>query len=485
MLWKRASENIGYAIYDFLPISDSKILAACGGSEGEVWKSSNQGASWSLSFGTNTVGKYMCIGKTADDVIILGSGGTGAEDYLLWRSTDGGDSFASISTNSYGSQTATDIHDIACCYASSTGGILCCSTGGAAGDAELWQSTDSGLTWTDVTPTWSGTPSYVRRVVKVCDDTTGASNNGILLAGTNNNATIARSVTSGGSFTEVENISGEGVVYSFAVLKEGRTDGIVLAGTYNEAQIWKSEDSGETWTKKFEISEYSSNLDYIFQFGTLYDPASYDNQMVFAIAVDTTNLLSEIWRSRDQGETWAKWMDWRTIDDDVDSFNYLNEIHFANDTGTSIVASRRNPGTIYHWKLTGAPGDYLNADTSDCIAGTLTLSPHDAMVYTISQNQEIIPFEDATETRLDLDEAPSFFADVKWTNISASNSGTVLNYMLERSRGNGITRTFKWQHPTDGYTYVARCTKLPTYTQKPPDLWDINVTLKLIGIAYE
>ena len=126
-------------------------------------------------------------------------------------------------------------------------------------------------------------------------------------------------------------------------------------------------------------------------------------------------------------------------------------------------------------------GDYLSAATADFSDSTLTLTPHNTMGYAVNQHQDVIPFEDATETRLDLDDAPSFFTDVTWSNLTATNCGIALNYMMASGRGNGVTRTFEWQHPTDGYSYVVRCAKLPAYTQKHPDLWDIRATFKMIG----
>lgn len=128
-----------------------------------------------------------------------------------------------------------------------------------------------------------------------------------------------------------------------------------------------------------------------------------------------------------------------------------------------------------------APGDYLTSSPADYFTIYLDIPPHETVTYIVSREQVIVPFDDGSEVRIDMDDHYIFFTNVTWKNLSYTDATTIISIMMLNTRGNGITRSFYWVHPTDGYRYSVRCTKLPTFTQLPPDLWNIKVTFRLIG----
>jgi len=127
-----------------------------------------------------------------------------------------------------------------------------------------------------------------------------------------------------------------------------------------------------------------------------------------------------------------------------------------------------------------APGDYLGAAVADYGTIELSIAPHEVMTYMSNREQQIIPLDDG-EIRIDLDDDYVFYVDVQWKAITYANATIILDILLLEARGNGITRTVEWNHPTDTYKYVIRNTKLPSFRQYPPDLWDIKASFKLMG----
>ena len=126
-------------------------------------------------------------------------------------------------------------------------------------------------------------------------------------------------------------------------------------------------------------------------------------------------------------------------------------------------------------------GDHLNIVTPDCTSGTLSVAPHNTVTYAAGRHQKILIFDEVDESRISIDDDYVFFTDIKWELIPASNSGIVIDYLLSWDKGNGIARSFKWQHPTDGETYVVRATKLPSIIHQPPDYFNISVSVKILG----
>lgn len=159
-----------------------------------------------LTFVSHDHGTWICGGGTIG---------------LLWRSTDGGDSWTDVSI---GGSTSAIFQDAT--YVAATSTWLACGTLG-----EIWSSVDDGLTWTlqhdSGADSWTGIDSS-GSVVVACAAGLGR---------------LTRSTDGGGSFTE--STIGGGTP-AFNDIKAGPDQEWMAVGLANE--IWWSDDGGGTWS---------------------------------------------------------------------------------------------------------------------------------------------------------------------------------------------------------------------------------------------
>lgn len=238
----------------------------------------------------------LALGRTANGLavepgssqVVLYAGGQACG---IWRSTDNGAHF-SLSNGGMGSRlagSAVTFHptEVGLCYA---GGFVAGSLG-----APLYKSTDSGSTWTLVhtRPTNNG------RIMKIVlgDDPD------IVYIQTENH--VIKSGDQGENFTAIETglpdpLTGLG---AFAIAPSDETIlyvGVGIPGTVPERhRIYLSEDSGATWTQKLEL--IPGRTGPIITGGIAVHPTDPD-QAAFA----TFGPLSEsgVYRTDDAGDTW-------------------------------------------------------------------------------------------------------------------------------------------------------------------------------------
>ncbi len=232
-----------------LPTKESIVSSMLSKSPGPA---ANQLLTWS-SRGPNNVGgrtRALALDVTNENIILAGgvSGG-------LWRSTNGGTSWTKVSSLS-GLQSVTSIAQdtrsgqTATWYYSTGEYVGNSASGGSAsyrGDG-IFKSTDSGLTWSQLASTVSGTPQsfdqafdYVWNVLT--DPSNGAqaevyaSTYGGIYKSTNGGTSwsLARGAFPGSPYTDVAIIPDSGIVYA------------TLSSTGTNPGIWRSRD-GTTWT---------------------------------------------------------------------------------------------------------------------------------------------------------------------------------------------------------------------------------------------
>ena len=130
--------------------------------------------------------------------------------------------------------------------------------------------------------------------------------------------------------------------------------------------------------------------------------------------------------------------------------------------------------------------DYLDTVTpdygDDSGEDPLSLTPHNSMIEISDKNQVIHTADDNSEERISLSDDNIFRVTLQWDIISEEDAGTVVDFFYSASKGNGITRTFTWEHPTDGHTYVVRFDSSMKRKINPASIYDISqITLKVIG----
>lgn len=125
--------------------------------------------------------------------------------------------------------------------------------------------------------------------------------------------------------------------------------------------------------------------------------------------------------------------------------------------------------------------DYLAVATPDYNA-TLSVTPQRTMLEDGGKNQKINIGDDGSEERISLADASIFYVTLQWAVISEANAGTIVDFYHDTAKGNGMVRSFKWTHPTDGHTYVVRfASKLPRLLTAGHAFSKIDIRLKVLG----
>lgn len=102
--------------------------------------------------------------------------------------------------------------------------------------------------------------------------------------------------------------------------------------------------------------------------------------------------------------------------------------------------------------------DYLATATPD-YAATLSVTPQQIVVEEGGMQQVVHVGDDGSEERVSFDDTPIFYIMLGWsTGITASDAGTIFDWYYDAAKANGIVKSFRWTHPTDGHTYVVRFT---------------------------
>lgn len=130
--------------------------------------------------------------------------------------------------------------------------------------------------------------------------------------------------------------------------------------------------------------------------------------------------------------------------------------------------------------------DYLDVATpdygDDSSEDALSLTPHNSMTEISEKNQIIHVADDNSEERISLSDDNIFNVTLQWNTITESEAGTIVDFYFDPAKGNGVTRTFVWEHPTDGHEYVVRFTGAIKRKINPASLYDIDqITLRVIG----
>ena len=102
--------------------------------------------------------------------------------------------------------------------------------------------------------------------------------------------------------------------------------------------------------------------------------------------------------------------------------------------------------------------DFVNTVTPDYTTTTLTLSPSDIIFEEGEKSNIILTGDDGSEERIALSNTSIFYVTLSWNMRNASDAGTIIDFYHDSAKGNGTTRTFKWQCPASagGHTYVVR-----------------------------
>ena len=100
--------------------------------------------------------------------------------------------------------------------------------------------------------------------------------------------------------------------------------------------------------------------------------------------------------------------------------------------------------------------DYLSVVTPDNDT-EMVLSAQVNIEEDYSYLQEVHIAADGSEERIDLsNETPDIRAMLQFPRHLEADIGTIVDFYNDFSKGGGVTKSFKWEHTTDGNMYVIR-----------------------------
>jgi hypothetical protein len=312
-----------------------------GTASGGVWKSTDDGASWTSIFddaGTMTIGT-VTVDPTNPSTLWVGTGenNQGCESYFglgLMRSTDGGATWEI--RNGTGVNTLEDLSSFASVDVDPrdsnklvTGGrIRGCSTGGAQSGA-LFTTEDAGLTWTK---RLDNLQVYeIQRDPQVPDTLWTSTNQGIFKS-TDNGVTWALQTKSNmpnGSVGRAE-------------LAIAPSDGQVVYALFQGNGIWRTTNGGKKWTR---MAVQACDGQCSYNMVIRVDPADPDTIIRGTI---------HVFRSTDGGSIWF---------DLSNNWGSNQKVH--QDTH-ALLMDPNTPGTFYVgsdggvWKTTDNGQTFVN-----------------------------------------------------------------------------------------------------------------------------
>lgn len=126
--------------------------------------------------------------------------------------------------------------------------------------------------------------------------------------------------------------------------------------------------------------------------------------------------------------------------------------------------------------------DYISTVSPDNDVTLSTPTPENILLEEGTINQVIHLGDDGSEERISLATSKIFYVTLQWDALEAADSGTIMDFYFDAAKGNGRLESFKWDHPTDGHTYVVRFDSSFIRPNKPPFIHQVkNIRLKILG----
>ncbi len=274
----------------FHPTNPLKMYAVS--ASGGLFISTDNGSTWAPTPGTEampvTSCSSVCIDYTSDDILYLSTGDPDyyGENYGIWKSTDGGNTFNPSHTG-IGNRMAVEI----LMDPANNNNLV------AATDDGIWKTTNAGASWTE---TWAGGDFRSMKMKPGSTVTLYAASS----------TDFYRSNDMGSTWTHIT--SGVVVPSGNQGLRIGvsaaDTNVVYIGTTDGYGEILKSTDGGSTFT-----NIYTSSTQCIVCYDSTITSGSQGDYN-FNLTVNPANanellLVSHcVWRSTDGGLTWS----WRT-----------------------------------------------------------------------------------------------------------------------------------------------------------------------------
>ncbi|MBN2394552.1 MAG: hypothetical protein JXR84_27725 [Anaerolineae bacterium] len=274
-----------------LPDGSIVLMSGYGGGwKSDVWRSVDQGATWTqMTDSVLTRSDFSSVALSDGSIVLMGgqSGSVSMSD--VWRSTDQGATWTQMTALAewQGRQWHSSV-------ALPDGSIVL--MGGRHESIEpailndVWRSTDQGATWTQMTANVATWPVGENTSVTLPDGS-------IVLI---NRRYVWRSTDQGATWTQMSQDAGWTIRYGHTsvALPDGS---IVLMGGNDGSylnDVWRSTDQGATWTQMTASAEWSPRRSHA-------SVALPDGSIALMGGYDGSD-WDDVWRSTDQGATWTQ-----------------------------------------------------------------------------------------------------------------------------------------------------------------------------------
>ena len=128
--------------------------------------------------------------------------------------------------------------------------------------------------------------------------------------------------------------------------------------------------------------------------------------------------------------------------------------------------------------------DFLSTQAANYVSTTLNITPQRVMTERGLKNQLVHLGDDGSEERITLDKDSVFYVSLQWDVLGSTDAGKIVNFYHSTSIANGIARSFRWNHPTDGHKYTVRFDGDLSRMEIPGNLFGISqINLKILGKA--
>jgi len=128
--------------------------------------------------------------------------------------------------------------------------------------------------------------------------------------------------------------------------------------------------------------------------------------------------------------------------------------------------------------------DYLGPISADYKSTALDIDSQRVLSEMGNKNQIIHLGDDGSEEVITFNSTTVFKVSLQWDVLNEDDSGTIFNFYHSTGLGNGLSRSFRWVHPTDGHKYTVRFDSQLDRSIAPASIYSISqINLKILGRA--
>lgn len=128
--------------------------------------------------------------------------------------------------------------------------------------------------------------------------------------------------------------------------------------------------------------------------------------------------------------------------------------------------------------------DVVSADTTFDLGDSTMPVPQGTIPETGFKNQIIHYADDNSEEVVTYSNESVFHLTNVWPVLTESESGELFNFWHSTGIANGVSRKFRYTHPTDGHTYTNRFVSEIVRVRYPGPIKGVQaVTMRVLGRA--